>query len=228
MTFEDLQQTIGVTFANQDLLKQAFVHRSYLNEKKQIQTSNERLEFLGDAILSFLTSQFLYETYPDYPEGILTNIRSSLVKTTTLSTIAKSLNLGELLFVSHGEEASGGRTNQSLLADVFEALLGALFLDRGIDACKTYLSTYLFPMAAQIVAQKAYIDFKSYLQECIQQDSRVSPTYTVTKSEGPDHARTFWVEARAGARVLGTGTGKSKQEAEQAAALSALEKMGKI
>lgn len=228
MTFEELQKEIGVTFKNQELLKQAFFHRSYLNEAKEVKNSNERLEFLGDAILSFLTSRFLYETYPDYPEGILTNIRSSLVKTTTLSDVAKSLHLGDLLFLSHGEEASGGRTNQSLLADVFEALLGALFLDQGIDTCKTYLSTYVFPRSTDIVAKKAYIDLKSYLQEIIQQDSRTSPIYDVVRAEGPDHARTFWVEAKAGDKLLGEGSGKSKQEAEQAAALSALEKMGKI
>jgi ribonuclease-3 len=114
------------------------------------------------------------------------------------------------------------------LADVFEALLGAMFLDRGIDVCKKYLTSYLFPRAADIVAKKAYIDFKSYLQEIIQQDSRVSPIYIVIKSEGPDHARTFWVEARAGDTVLGSGSGKSKQAGEQAAAAAALEKMGKI
>lgn len=228
MTFEELQKTIGVTFTDQERLKQAFYHRSYLNEAREIKNSNERLEFLGDAVLSFLTSQFLYERYPDYPEGILTNIRSSLVKTTTLSEIAKSLKLGELLFLSHGEEASGGRTNQSLLADVFEALLGAMFLDQGIDVCQRYLEKQLFPKAADVVENKAYVDFKSYLQEIIQQDSRVSPTYEVVKSEGPDHARTFWVEARAGGNVLGAGSGKSKQAGEQAAALSALEKLGKI
>lgn len=228
MTFDQLQETIGVTFKDQNLLKQAFYHRSYLNEAKQIKHSNERLEFLGDAVLSFLTSRFLYESYPDYPEGILTNVRSSLVKTTMLSEIASTLKLGELLFLSHGEEASGGRTNQSLLADVFEALLGAMFLDQGIEVCKQYLSTYVFPRAEGIVQNKAYIDYKSYLQEIIQQDSRVSPTYEVVRSEGPDHARTFWVEAHAGGVLLGSGSGKSKQEAEQAAALASLEKKGKI
>lgn len=228
MTLDHLQQTIGVVFKDTELLTLAFVHRSYLNEAKQMKSSNERLEFLGDAVLSFLTSRFLYEQFPQYPEGILTNIRSSLVKTTTLSDIAKSLHLGELLFLSRGEEASGGRTNQSLLADVFEALLGAMLLDQGIEVCKKYLEKYLFPLAADIVTKKSYIDFKSYLQELIQQDSRMSPVYTVTRSEGPDHARIFWVEARTGEKILGAGSGKSKQEAEQAAALSALEKMGKI
>ena len=224
MTFEELQTTIGVTFRSQELLKQAFVHRSYLNEAKDIRTSNERLEFLGDAILSFLTSEYLYQTYPDSPEGMLTNIRSSLVKTTSLSTIAQSLHLGDLLFLSHGEEASGGRTNQSLLADVFEALLGALYLDQGIEVCREYLTKHLFSRTKDIVENKAYVDYKSLLQELIQ----LSPTYVVVKSEGPDNARTFWVEARSNATVLGAGQGKSKQEAEQQAALQALEKMGKI
>jgi ribonuclease-3 len=231
MTFDDLQKTIGIRFKDPELLKLAFVHRSHLNEAKHIHTSNERLEFLGDAVLSMLTSQFLYRTYPEYPEGTLTNIRSSLVKTKSLSDISKSLGLGELLFLSHGEEASGGRTNQSLLADVFEALLGAIHLDQGIETARQFLETYLFPNAEGIIATKSYIDYKSLLQELIQQDSRVSPTYHVTRSEGPDHARMFWVEARAEGRVLGSGSGKSKQEAEQAAALAALttlEKIGKI
>lgn len=228
MTFESLESTIGISFTNKDLLKQAFVHRSYLNEARHIKESNERLEFLGDAVLSFITSRFLFTTYPDYPEGTLTNIRSALVKTTTLSEIAKQLGLGELLFLSHGEEASGGRTNQSLLADVFEALLGAIYLDRGIDTCTGYLDKYLFPRAATIVTSRAYVDFKSYLQEVVQQTSRMSPSYEVVKSEGPDHARTFWVEVRSEGKVLGSGQGKSKQEAEQQAAMAALAAMGKI
>lgn len=228
MTFNELQNKIGVSFKNPELLKLAFVHRSYLNEAKQTHTSNERLEFLGDSILSLLTSQYLYETYPEYPEGTLTNIRSSLVKTTSLGDISKTLGLGELLFLSHGEEASGGRTNQSLLADVFEALLGAMYLDQGIEITKKFLAKYLFPNTENIIATKSYIDYKSLLQEFIQQNSRVSPTYHVVKSEGPDHARTFWIEARAEKNVLGAGSGKSKQEAEQAAALAALVAMGKI
>lgn len=228
MDFEELEKKINVTFKDKALLKLAFIHRSYLNEVKETKESNERLEFLGDAVLSFATSLYLYRTYPEYPEGILTNVRSSLVKTTSLSDIAKNLGLGDLLFLSHGEEASGGRSNQSLLADVFEALLGAIFLDQGMTEATTFLSTYLFPHAAEVVANKSYIDYKSLLQELVQQESRISPTYVVIKSEGPDHARTFWVEAHAGATTLGSGSGKSKQEAEQAAAFQALEKMGKI
>ena len=228
MTFDQLQKDIGVQFVNSDLLKAAFVHRSYLNEMRTVKESNERLEFLGDAVLSFVTSNFLYRTYPDYPEGTLTNIRSSLVKTQSLADGARVLKLGELLFLSRGEEDSGGRTNSSLLADTFEALLGAIFLDQGIDIAKKFLEAHLFPKVGEIVKNKSYIDYKSLLQEIIQSESRISPTYRVTKSEGPDHAKTFWVEARADTKILGTGIGKSKQEAESAAAANALAAMAKI
>ena len=228
MTFEELQQTIGVTFHDQNLLKQAFIHRSYLNEARNLKESNERLEFLGDSVLSLLTSHYLYSEYPDFPEGILTNIRSGLVKTTSLAETARTLRLGELLFLSHGEEASGGRNNQSLLADTFEAVLGAMYLDQGLETARKYLATYIFPKAKSIIENKSYIDYKSFLQEIIQETSQSSPTYHVTKSEGPDHAKTFWIEVLSGEKKLGEGQGKSKQEAEQAAAARALAGMGKI
>ncbi|MBI2404688.1 ribonuclease III [Candidatus Gottesmanbacteria bacterium] len=227
MTLDQLQQTIGITFRDPNLLKEAFLHRSYLNEARGIKTSNERLEFLGDSVLSLLTSHFLYQTYPEFPEGTLTNIRSGLVKTTSLAHVAMTLNLGDLLFLSHGEEASGGRKNPSLLADTFEAILGAIYLDQGLDAARAFLTTYLFPKARDIVENESYLDFKSLLQEITQEESKISPIYRVTKSEGPDHAKTFWVEVVAGTKTLGEGKGKSKQEAEQAAAAFALEKLGK-
>ena len=228
MTFDELQSTINITFHDKELLQHAFYHRSYLNEAKHIKESNERLEFLGDAILSFLTSQFLYLSYPNYPEGILTNIRSSLVKTKSLGESAKALGFGDLLFLSHGEEESGGRNNKSLLADSFEAFLGALFFDHGIDAVKQFLTSYLFSKTSEIVESKSYLDFKSLLQEIVQEGTKVSPTYKVAKSEGLDHNRLFYIEAYIGAKKLGEGKGKSKQEGEQAAAANALEKMGKI
>jgi ribonuclease-3 len=227
MSLEDLQKEIGVTFRSIELLERAFVHRSHLNEAKNQRISNERLEFLGDSVLSFLTSDFLYTQYPDYEEGTLTNIRSSLVKTNSLADVARILHLGDLLLLSHGEEASGGRNNPSLLADAFEALLGAIYLDQGSDVARTFLAKYLFPRTKEIIDTKSYVDYKSLLQEIIQQESRVSPTYQVIKSEGPDHAKTFWVQATANDSVLGSGSGKSKQEAEQKAALNALEKIGK-
>lgn len=228
MTFDDLQKTINVEFKDKTLLKAAFIHRSYLNEERSIKESNERLEFLGDSILSFLTSDYLYKTYPGYPEGTLTNIRSSLVKTKSLADIAITMGLGDILFLSRGEEDSGGRKNTSLLADTFEALLGAIYLDQGIEVARAFLSTVLFPLAAGIVEKKSYIDYKSLLQEIIQEQTKISPTYRVVKSEGPDHAKTFWIEAMMGEAVLGQGMGKSKQEAEQAAAYAALEKKGRL
>ena len=227
MTLDDLQKTIGITFNDHELFQRAFIHRSHLNEDKSLHISNERLEFLGDSVLSFLTSHFLYEQYPDFPEGTLTNIRSSLVKTQSLALAAQTLNLGDVLLLSHGEEASGGRQNPSLLADCFEALLGAIFLDQGIEKVRIFLSTYLFPQTKDIVAKKSYVDYKSLLQEIVQQESRISPTYQVVKSEGPDHAKTFWIQATVNGKVLGHGSGRSKQEAEQMAAQNALEKMGK-
>lgn len=228
MTFDELQKTIGITFKNQELLKQAFYHRSYLNEAKHIKESNERLEFLGDAILSFLTSEFLYQNYPQYPEGTLTNIRSSLVKTTSLGESAKKLGFGELLFLSRGEEDSGGRTNMSLLADSFEAFLGAMYLDSGLEYARAFLKAYIFPKTEEIIANKSYIDFKSYLQEIVQETSKQSPLYKVIKSEGPDHDRIFWINVCSEGKELGSGKGKSKQEGEQAAAQDALVKMEKI
>lgn len=227
MTLQDLQTTIGITFTNQHLLEQAFVHRSFLNESRDFNESNERLEFLGDAVLSFITSHYLYAAYPEFPEGTLTNIRSTLVKTKSLAEAATALRLGELLKLSRGEESSGGRTNESLLADCFEALLGAIFLDQGVEVARTYLNAVLLPRSKDIVTSKSYVDYKSLLQEKVQEQTKISPVYRVVKSEGPDHNKTFWVEVLSGESVLGNGKGKSKQEAEQAAAASALEKYPK-
>lgn len=228
MTLEELQKNIGVRFNDVNLLKQAFVHRSHLNESRDVTTSNERLEFLGDAVLSFVTSEYLYKTYPDFPEGTLTNIRSTLVKTKSLATVAATLKLGELLLLSKGEESSGGRTNDSLLADCFESLLGAIYLDQGIEMAKNFLLSYLLNKTDDIIKNKSYIDYKSLLQEITQEKTKNSPLYRVTKSEGPDHNKTFWVEVLEGETVLGKGVGKSKQEGEQMAAQDALEKRKEI
>ena len=227
-TLEAFQQQIGVTFHNQTLLKQAFVHRSYLNESKEFPESNERLEFLGDAVLSFITSEYLFRTYPKYPEGTLTNVRSTLVKTTSLAITGAELCLGELLLVSRGEESSGGRTNQSLLADCFEALLGAIFIDQGIEVAQQFVEKVLLVKTEAIIKNKSYVDYKSLLQELVQEETKISPTYNVIRSEGPDHDKVFYVEVMMGETPLAEGKGKSKQEAEQDAATRALEKRGKI
>lgn len=224
---QTLQATIGVTFTNQQLLKHAFVHRSYLNESHEFPQSNERLEFLGDAVLSFVTSEYLYRTYPQYPEGTLTNVRSTLVKTTSLAITGLELHLGQLLLLSKGEESSGGRTNPSLLADCFEALLGAIFLDQGIEVARKFVEKVLLFKTESIIKNKSYVDYKSLLQEIIQEETKISPTYKVIKSEGPDHDKTFWVAVMMGETPLAEGKGKSKQEAEQDAATRALEKRNK-
>jgi len=226
MTYEDLQNNLAITFSDPKFLRQAFVHRSYLNESHEYRESNERLEFLGDAVLSCLTSHFLFVSYPDFPEGVLTNIRSTLVKTQSLAQTGLTIGLGELLMLSRGEESSGGRKNPSLIADCYEALLGAIYLDQGLEAARSFLEKTLFPKTETIVAQKQYVDFKSLLQEKVQEKTKISPTYKVTKSQGPDHDKTFWVDVISEETILGSGSGKSKQEAEQDAAANALEKLG--
>lgn|SRR3989338_6309766 len=222
-----LSEKVGVEFKNESFIEHAFVHRSYLNESKKFSESNERLEFLGDSILSFLTSTFLYRKFPDEPEGQLTNLRSSIVKTTTLFHVATVLSLGDYLLLSKGEEDGGGRKNQSILADTFEAFLGAVYLDSGIRAAEKILVTYLFPLIDRVLKEKLYKDSKSSFQELVQENSRVSPLYRVLKEIGPDHAKEFSVGVYVENTLWGEGSGKSKQDAEQNAALSALEKWEK-
>jgi len=210
-------------FKNQKLLEQAFIHRSYLNETKKKLESNERLEFLGDSILSSVVSEFLYQEYPNFNEGILTNIRSLLVNTKSLAQVSLELNFGSLLKLSKGEEESKGRQNKSLLADSFEAFVGALFIDQGIDSVKDFLKEVLLFKAEKIVEQKAFKDPKSLLQEKIQAQKQDSPSYRVISEEGPAHAKLFTVGVFVGNMKLGQGEGKSKQEAEEMAAKEALE-----
>lgn len=219
-----LSKKLGITFRNPVLIKQAFIHRSYLNETKTLKESNERLEFLGDSILSFLVSAYLYKNYPQFTEGELTNLRSSIVKTTTLAKVAKDLNLGIYLLLSKGEEESGGRNNTSLLADTFEAFLGAIFLDLDLKTVDGILKSLLFPLLPKILADKTYKDAKSIFQELVQEETKISPAYKVLSQKGPDHAKEFTVGVYVGSKLWGTGVGKSKQEGETHAAGSALEK----
>lgn len=216
--FQPLLDKLSLKFINADLLMESFTHRSYLNEGGKNRASNERLEFLGDAILSFLVSHHLFTLYPDLPEGKLTNFRSTIVKTETLSMLAGELAFGKYLLLSKGEEKGGGRTNSSLLADTFEAFLGAVFLDQGLDAAKQFLSQVLYPRIADILKTQLHSDYKSALQEIVQVDSNMPPVYKVVKTDGPDHAKTFWVVVVIDGKEYETGEGKSKQEAEQQAA----------
>lgn len=202
---------------------ESFVHRSYLNEHpNEGLCSNERLEFLGDAILEFLTSEHLYQKFPHFSEGKLTTLRSKLVCTRSLAKIAKKLDLGQHLLLSRGEDESGGRKNPSLLANTFEAVLGAVYLDQDLVAAKKILATYLFPA---IKTTKKYRDYKSDFQEISQTKFKFTPVYKTLKEIGPDHARIFTVGVYVGRELWGRGRGKSKQEAEQEAAKKGLERV---
>ncbi|OGG06335.1 ribonuclease III [Candidatus Gottesmanbacteria bacterium RIFCSPHIGHO2_01_FULL_42_12] len=221
MDLDSLEKKIGVNFKNKLLLAQALVHRSYLNESKEFSESNERLEFLGDAVLSILTSEYLYKKFPKHPEGQLTNTRSVLVRGKTLAEVARSLSLGDFLLMSRGERESGGSQNSALLADATEALIGALYLDQGLETVREFLEKFLYSKDYEA------IDFKSVAQELSQAKLKLSPKYKVIKAVGPDHNKIFTIGIYFGEDLAGTGEGKSKQEAEQAAAKVALEKLTK-
>lgn len=210
-------------FNNPLLLDTALTHRSALNENiSPAAESYERLEFLGDAVLELITTEFLFEKLAHEPEGTLTAYRSALVKTTTLAEVATALGLGQKLYMSKGEESTGGRNNAGLLADTTEAVLGAIYLDQGYEAAKHFLEKNLFDKFEQIKEQKLYLDAKSQLQEIVQSKGFEAPTYQVTKEEGPDHDKQFTVEVFFDSQSKGIGNGKSKQLAQQAAAQAAL------
>ncbi|MBI4078686.1 MAG: ribonuclease III [Candidatus Levybacteria bacterium] len=215
------------TIRNKSLLEEAFTHRSYLNETKEKIQSNERLEFLGDSILSFVVSEYLFKSYPSFNEGILTNLRSLIVNTKSLAAGAKELGLGERLLMSKGEKEAKGSQNPSLLADSFEAFVGALFLDQGIASVRDFILQTILRNVKTIVEKKAFKDPKSMLQELIQAKNQHFPIYRVLKEEGPAHAKLFLVGVYVDNILLGQGEGKSKQEAEENAAKVALEKASK-
>lgn len=212
---------------NPKLLEEALTHRSYLNESKIKVPSNERLEFLGDSILSLAVSTYLFKTYPQYNEGKLTNLRSLLVNTKTLAEISKECDLGSKLRLSKGEEESGGRHNPSLLADIFEAYLGALFLDQGITEAEKFIISSVIPRTEAFIEKNILKDPKSRLQEYVQSQKQYSPLYKVLSEEGPAHARQFSVGVYVAEKLMGQGKGKSKQEAEESAAEKALETIKK-
>ena len=222
---ENIEKKLGITFKDKDLLKSAFIHRSYLNEHPEEKIShNERLEFLGDSVLGFVVSEHLFIKYPTHAEGDLTNFRSSLVNARTLAEVSKKIGLGDFLLLSKGEEATGGRDRQYLLANTFEALLGAIYLDSGIDQAKKLIHEELLPKLEHIIDKKLYKDFKSAFQEIAQEKQNTTPSYKVLDESGPDHNRTFKVGVFIGENQVGEGSGKSKQIAEQEAAASALAK----
>ena len=214
---------LGLTVKDEHLIQNAFVHRSFLNESRDFTNSNERLEYLGDAVLELATSHFLYDTYPDFQEGMLTNLRAALVRTESLGDTATKLGFPDLLLMSKGEEATGGRQNRSILADTFEAFLGAVYLDQGYEATRKVLAKHLFTKAATILKSQTYKDNKSLLQEIAQSRYKATPLYKLLSESGPDHDKEFVTQVAIGDKTYGEGMGKSKQTSQEDAAKNTLE-----
>jgi len=221
-----LQQSLGITFNNISLLEQALVHSSYVNENPGVApTSNERLEFLGDAVLGLVVAERLYQDFPQFTEGQMTRLRAALVRRETLARMAQAIGLGDHLYLGKGEEASGGRQKPVNLAGAIEAVIGAIFLDQGLARARDFTLRLLETDLREAVTRGDSIDYKSELQELIQAKEQQIPTYHVIESTGPDHDKRFTVEVRVGDTLLGRGSSKSKKTAESEAARAALEKL---
>ncbi|MBP9691445.1 ribonuclease III [Candidatus Woesebacteria bacterium] len=220
-----LEKRIGITFKDQTLLRNVFVHRSYLNENREFElASNEKLEFLGDSVLSLTTSIYLYRRYSHLQEGDYTDIKASIVRTESLAAVAEDLELGTYLYLSHGEEKGKGRIKTNILADVFEALIAAIFIDQGFDEAYQFITTYLFAdRLDHIVKNKLYLSPKSRLQEITQAEYKELPVYELVEAKGPEHKKTFSVKVLINGELRGEGVGKSKKQAEELAAQNALE-----
>ncbi len=218
-----LQQALGISFNDLSLLEQALVHSSYANENPGIApTSNERLEFLGDAILGFIIARELYQRFPNLSEGEMTRLRSLLVRQDALSRMARAISLGNYLYLGRGEEASGGRRKPANLAGALEAVIAAIFLDRGLSSAREFVLSLADKELDKMLSQGVEVDYKSQLQELIQGRQQQTPTYQVIEVMGPAHDQRFTVEVKIGDSVLGRGSGKSKKKAEAEAARSAL------
>lgn len=220
-----LEKKIG-KFKNPDLLRQAFVHRSYLNEHRDFELDhNERLEFLGDAVLELVVTEYMYRNYPN-SEGELTNWRASLVNSQTLSEVGSELGFGDYLYLSRGESQDKGKARSSILANTFEAVVGALFLDQGMPVVEKFIQQYVLSRLENILKEKAYIDPKSRFQESSQKYLGVTPAYRVLKEDGPDHLKNFTVGVYIDDELVVTGDGSSKQEAQVDAAAKGLKLKG--
>lgn len=226
MDFSEFAQKHGLSFKNPALLAEALTHRSYLNEHPGAGSHNERLEFLGDAVLELAVTDFLFHKYPAKDEGELTSYRAALVNTVSLARSAEALGINGVLRLSRGEARDTGRARENILANAFEALIGALYLDGGYAAAEPFISANLYSKIEGVIAEKSYQDAKSRFQEAAQDKHGVTPHYKTVAEEGPDHARLFTVGAYIAHEQIATGEGKSKQDAEQAAAQHALDKMG--
>lgn len=224
---EKLAKMLGVSFADTNRLLTAITHRSYLNEHREAtQEHNERYEFLGDAVLELVITDFLFHKYPAKPEGDLTAIRAALVNTISLADVATKLELNEFLLLSRGEERDTGRARQYILANTFESIIGAIYLDQGYEAARIFVGDQLFDRTETIVAKRLWQDAKSRFQELAQEHTGITPSYETLEQVGPDHDRVFTVGVFLGKEKIAEGGGRSKQEAEQQSAEKAIETKG--
>jgi len=224
---EKLEELIGIKFSDLKLLTRAFIHKSYLNEHKNENIKhNERLEFLGDAVLELAATHYLFDKYPNQDEGKMTSFRSALVKGENLAKVALKLNLGEYLFLSKGEEKSGGRIKQYILANLMEALIGAIYLDNNYEVAEEFIKKFILIHIEKIIEDGEHIDSKSKFQEIAQEKVLMTPAYQMLSSEGPDHNKIFTMGVYLGEELVAKGEGSSKQKAEEKAAENALKKKG--
>lgn len=225
--FTPFEQSVGITFTDKTVLTQAFIHRSYINENpKSGFEHNERLEFLGDAVIELVVTDYLYRTYPTHNEGDLTAYRSALVNAVIMGEVAASLNMNEYLLLSKGESKDTGRARQTILANTYESFVGALYIDQGYAACDAFVKTSLLTRLEEIIKNKAWKDPKSLIQEEAQERVGVTPSYRVVAESGPDHDKYFTIGIFFGDKKIAEGKGRSKQEGEQKAATAALEAKG--
>lgn len=222
---EKLEANLKYTFKNKELLKNALTHSSYANEKKGGTSSNERLEFLGDSVLSVIASNYLFENFPELPEGNLTKLRASLVCEKSLCEFSKKLEIGDYLLLGKGEKANGGSNRPSILADAFEAVLAAMYLDGGMNVAREHVLRFISEELSHLEHEN-FKDYKTELQEIIQKNPEEKLTYQLIEESGPDHNKNFVVEVHLNSNVIGKGSGHSKKNAEQMAARQALELMG--
>lgn len=221
----ELEDNIGYVFRSRELLVRALSHTSYVNETDGASDSNERLEFLGDAVLELVISHYLYRRYPDWAEGEMTKLRAAVVREPALARRALTRGIGRFLRLGKGEAATGGRTRPSILADAFEALIGAIYLDGGLAAAEAFIQQELAGEIADAAAGEHRLDYKTALQEILQREPAGRLEYSVIDAAGPDHAKIFAVQVTYEGKTLGTGRGRSKKEAEQAAAAQALRRL---
>lgn len=227
--YQQFQEKLGITFRDPELFKQAFTHRSYINEYKGTGLEhNERLEFLGDAVLELVVTDFLYTKYPDTKEGVLTAYRSALVRTESISAAARAMGMNDLLLLSKGESRDEGKARDYILANTFEAFVGAVYLDQGYEGAKTIIANALFENIETVIAEGSWKDAKSHVQELAQEHLGVTPRYEVVSAEGPDHEKNFVIAIYFGKEKIAEGSGNSKQKAQQDAAQKAIEVKGWI